>query len=105
MRIGALDKRIIFQLKTKTSDGMGGFVATWVDNVTLWAAIWPVSAKEVVQGKAPVMLITHRIRVRYKAGLASSYRVKFGTRYFNIVAITNPNEAGKWLDIMCKEAQ
>jgi len=28
----------------------------------------------------------------------------FGTRYFSIVSILNPNEANEWLDLMCNEA-
>jgi len=104
MRIGALNKRITLQSRTKTSDGMGGFTTTWSDVATLWAAVWPVSAKEITQADATVMLVSHRIRIRHRGTLTSSYRIKFGAQYFNIVSIINQNEAGKWIDIMCKEA-
>ncbi len=104
MRIGDLKKRITLQSMTKTADGMGGFSIVWKDEAIISAAIWPVSASEQVQAMQTTMTISHRIRVRYRTNVRASYRVNFGTRYFNIVSIINPNEANKYLDIMVKEA-
>lgn len=100
-----LNKRITLQYQTKTADGMGGpAVVTWNDAATIWAAIWPVSANETVAANATSMVISHRIRIRYRSVLKASWRVKFGNRYFAIVSIINPNEAGEFLDLMTKEA-
>ncbi len=104
MRIGELSKRITLQYPTKTSDGMGGFATTWNDAATVYAAIWPVSAKETVQAMGQAMTITHRIRMRYRANIRSSWRIKFGNKYYNIVSIIDQNMAHKWLDILVKEA-
>ena len=102
--IGDLNKRIVIQYPTRASDSMGGFIATWIDSDTIWAAIWPTSAGELVQSMQTNMAISHRIRVRYRSDITSAYRIKFGNRYFNIVSMINPNEKGEWLDILCKEA-
>ena len=83
---------------------MGGFILSWVDAATIWAAIWPISASETVQASAPSMVISHRIRIRYRANIRASWRIKFSDRYFNIVSIIDPNETHKMLDIMAKEA-
>lgn len=107
MRIGDLNKRITFQSQTKTADGMGGFSVVWAAisaPATVWAGIWPVSANEQVQANATTMTISHRIRIRYLPGIKGHYRIKFGTRYFSIVSIINPNERGEWLDILAKES-
>jgi SPP1 family predicted phage head-tail adaptor len=98
-----LDKRITLQYQTKVSDGGGSFVTVWTDAATVWAAIWPVSAKEIVQANATTMVVSHRIRIRYRSVLKAAWRVKFGNRYFSIVGITSPNEAREWIDIMAKE--
>lgn len=103
MKIGDLNKRIIWQYKTRVPDGLGGFTDIWVDACTTWAAIWPVSAKEVVTANAISMTVSHRIRIRYRSTFKSSWRGKFGKRYFSIVSVINPNEAGEWLDVLCKE--
>ena len=104
MKTGDLNKRITWQYKTKVSDGLGGFMDTWVDACTTWAAIWPVSVKEIIAANATSMVISHRIRIRYRSTFKSSWRGKFGNRFFSIVGITNPNEANEYLDVLCKEA-
>jgi SPP1 family predicted phage head-tail adaptor len=104
IRSGDLNKRITFQAKTTTSDGMGGPVVTWADVATVWAAIWPTSANETVQANATTMVISHRVRIRFRSVLKASWKIKFGNRYFSIVSIINPNEANEYLDLMCKEA-
>jgi len=102
--IGSLNKRITFQHEEKTEDGMGGYDSVWTDSSKAWAAIWPTSAKEQIQSAKETMVISHRIRVRYRSGILSSYRIKFRNRYFNIVSIINPEERNEWLDLLCKEA-
>ena len=99
-----LNKRIELQAVTKVSDGMGGYTSTFITLATVWAAIWPTSANEITAANATSMVVSHRIRIRYRSVLKASYRIKFETRYFSIVGITSPNEAREWLDIMCKEA-
>lgn len=104
MRIGDLNKQVTLQYKTKIPDGMGTFVDTWVDTATVWAAIWPISANEIVAANVTSMVVSHRIRIRFRLVLKSSWKIKFGNRYFAIVSIINPNESNKFLDIMAKEA-
>ena len=104
MRAGDLRHRIELQATTKASDSMGGFTNTWVTQATVWAGIWPISASEQIQAAQAIMTISHRIRIRYRDNVKASFRIKFGTRYFNIVSIINPSEANKHLDLMVKEA-
>lgn len=104
--IGSLNKRIDIQAQTKVSDGMGGFTTTWTAVASsIPAAIWPVSASETVKAAQMSPTITHRIRIRYRAVLKASWRIKFGDRYFAIVGPpVDQNMAHQFLDIMCKEA-
>ena len=103
---GELNKRITLQYQTRVPDGMGGFTPSWVTAVAnIAAAIWPTSAKEQLQAGQVSGEITHRIRVRYRSVLKSSWRVKFGNRYFAILAPPiDPNMKHEWLDLLCKEA-
>jgi len=105
--ISKLDKRITIQKPVKTSDSMGGFTETWYDVIPVWAAIWPKSAKETFKATEQVSgELTHRIRIRWRRGILPSYRIKYKTRYFNIVGPPiNPDEDNEWLDIMCKEVK
>jgi SPP1 family predicted phage head-tail adaptor len=104
MDSGQLNKRVTLQYQTKVSDGMGGFVTSFVDACTVWAALWPTSANEITAANATVMVVSHRIRIRYRSVLKASWRIKYGNRYFNIVSIINQNETNEFLDIMAKES-
>ena len=99
-----LNKRITLQHPTKAPDGMGGFSVTWTDAATVWAAVWPVNATETIQGSREGMTVTHRVRIRYRSVVRSSWRISWSGRLFNIVSIIDPNAANRWLDILCKEA-
>jgi len=106
MQAGELNKRIILQYTTKVPDGMGSFTETetWTDAATVWAAIWPLSVNERIMSKQLSGELTHRIRIRYRRGIRTSHRIKFGERYFNIDGPPiNPNERNEYLDIMAKE--
>jgi len=104
MQIGDLRHSVTIQYPTRVADGAGGFTVTWATAAEVYAAIWPISAKETVQAMGQAMTITHRIRMRYRANIRSSWRIKHGNRYYNIVSIINPNMERKFLDILVKEA-
>jgi len=104
MKIGDLSKRIEIQAITKVPDGLGGFINSYLTLYTIDAAIWDATSNERNTASATTLVISHRIRIRYKSGFKSTYRIKFGLRYFNIVSVVNPAEANRWLDIWAKEA-
>ncbi|MBI9080836.1 MAG: phage head closure protein [Pseudodesulfovibrio sp.] len=78
--------KIFFLKSTDTGDGMGGTgKATWVPHGnSVRAAIWPISGKEAVSNLRDEGTITHRIHVRYVAGVTSNMRIQFGDRQFEI---------------------
>src|SRR5512146_1635699 len=103
MRVGDLRHRVTLQYETRTADGMGGYASVWNDAAQVWAAIWPVSATETLQSAQQIGTITHRIRLRYRPDLKSTWRVKFGTRCFAIVSAINRNEQGVMWELVCRE--
>jgi SPP1 family predicted phage head-tail adaptor len=104
LNAGSLNKRIEIQSKTSTADGLGGHTDVWATTKTVWAAIWSLSASDVIEGMKTSAQVTHRVRIRYQSGITSAMRIKFGTLYFSIIAPPiNPNMANEYLDILCKE--
>ncbi len=104
LRSGELKQRIELQCPTKRPDGVGGFVTSYNTICVIWAAIWPLSAADVLEGMKLSAQITHRIRIRYRKNVISSMRVKFENRYFSIMAPPiNPNMKNEMLDLVCKE--
>ena len=105
MSIGDLRHRVDLQAPTRVSDGMGGFTNSFTAVASsIAAAIWPTSAQDVIQANATVLVVTHRIRIRYRSVLKTSWRVSWGGRYFTIVSIIDPNTDHKFLDLLVKEA-
>lgn len=105
MQIGDLNKRISIEAPTKVSDGMGGFASGYVTIVSsVPAAIWPVSSAETIQANSATLIITTKIRIRYRSVMKSGWRIKYGNRYFSIVSIIDQNERHEYLDLLCKEA-
>lgn len=103
MNSGELRHRVELQSATPVANGMGGFTDTWATVVTVWGAVWPVSAAEQVKAGAQTMTATHRIRIRYYEPVRASWRVKFGARYFSIGAIVNKDERNYQMDLVCSE--
>ncbi len=103
MNPGDLRHRLTIQSKTETADGIGGFSEAWGTFANVWGAVWPTSAKELVQNQQLQGQVTHRVRIRYLAGVTTSMRILLGARVLNILSIVNPNEAGELLDLVCLE--
>ena len=103
MMIGELKKRITLQYSTRVSDSMGGFVLTYVDAATVWASTWTTSSGEQVEGMQPNLVRVQKFKIRFRSVLKSSWRIKFGERYFNITGI-DPDEKNEFLFLTCKEA-
>jgi SPP1 family predicted phage head-tail adaptor len=103
MNSGDLRHQITLQSKTETSDGMGGITETWADQLTTWAQIDPPKSREFFgNGQMQTEIVT-RIRIRYRPNISHEWRVKFGTRYFEITSIVNPDECNQELIIMGRE--
>ena len=105
MRAGNLRHLVTIQKNTPTADGMGGQTASWAATSTAWAGIWPVSAKERVSNQQLETQLTHKIRIRYQAGVTTAKRVKYDTRYFKIISIINMDERNITLDLLCTEIE
>lgn len=104
MRAGDLRHRITIQEQIKTVDGVGGFDLEWTTYGTVWAAVWPVSAKEITSQGKPSGEITHKVRIRYLSGITDAMRIIFGTRTLEIVAPPiNNDERNVSLDLLCRE--
>jgi SPP1 family predicted phage head-tail adaptor len=103
MRAGSLRHKITFQQLTVANDSYSHSTETWTDQVTTYAAIWPMRGTERMESMRLDQEVTHKIRIRYKRDLHPKMRIKFGTRYFNVRAIINVDERNIYQDIMATE--
>jgi len=103
MRASDRRHRITIEERTEVADTAGGFTTTWSTKYYCRAAIWPIASNERIEAHRLEHTTTHRIRILYRSDIDSSMRVKYGSRYFRIDSIINPDERGKLLDILATE--
>jgi SPP1 family predicted phage head-tail adaptor len=102
MEIGKLKRRITIQIPTNVDDTLGGFTTTWSDHATVWAKAWTVSSSELVTDMKVNLVRIQKFCIRYRNPFLASWRIKWGTRYFNITSI-DPDEDNRFLYLTVKE--
>lgn len=95
---------ITFQTLSKKRSSYGSSAKEWVDVKTARAAIYPVSGKEFFSAEKINSEVSHKIQIRYIAGITSDMQIKFGERTFEIKGPPiNFQERNILLQLMCKE--
>lgn len=102
--IGNLRHRITIEERLRVADGYGGLTTTgWLTVFSIWAAVEPTSGRERFFAGKLEHVITHKVRIRYRAGVRADMRVNFGGRFLQIRGVTNEDERGRWLILNCEE--
>lgn len=94
---------ITIQSLAETQDSYGNMVQVWSAFGTAWASIDPYSGYERMQSQQLVTPITHKIMMRYQAGITTKHRILFGARVFNILEALNLEERNIALKILASE--
>ena len=103
MRLGPLRQRVNIQARSTTVDAFGQESETWATVYTVWASVEPLSGRELLAAQQVQGETTHRVRMRFQAGITTSHRILFNLRPFNIQSVINKNEAGAFLELLCTE--
>lgn len=107
MRAGSLRERVTLQSPTESrSAAYADVQKAWVDVATVWAAFEPLSGRELLLAQQVSSDINVRFRVRYRADVTAKWRVRYGTRIFQIVQ--PPIDVGGRrveLHLMCTEVR
>jgi SPP1 family predicted phage head-tail adaptor len=103
MLSGKLNHRIELQSKVATRDSYGSETIVWKKESIVWGSVEPISGREYFLAKQVQAETTHRIRIRYYAGLRPDWRILFGTRIFEIDSVINIEEKNREMVLMCHE--
>lgn len=98
-------RRLVMEAPSETADGAGGVARSFVAVATLWAAVEPVAARPDVTADRSGQKVTHRIAIRRRDDITAAHRFVEGTRMFEIRAIVDPGEAGRYLEIEAEEVR
>ena len=103
IEIGEMRHRLTFQKPEKTPDGYKGHTVKWLDVVTVWASIEPLSSREYFYAHQIKNEVSHRARTRFRTDVAPEMRIKHGERIFAIESIIDLEERHQFLEILCRE--
>ena len=105
MQAGQLKHKLDIETELNSQDAYGQTAQQWVAFLRgLWAEIEPISGREYFSSQQVNAEISHRIKIRYRAGIKPNMRVKFGAaRVFNIVSVIDLKEAHREIHLMCTE--
>ena len=97
IRAGRLKHRVLLQkpVEVQNSD-TGAITTTWEDVATVWAAIEPISVRELLSAQITNSKINVKVTTRYRNDIDYSYRIyhAYKNLYYNIEGILPDKESG-----------
>lgn len=103
MRAGLLRHRVELQRRAPSFDSYGQPVESWETYATTQAAVDPISGQEFLALLQSGTKVTHRVRVRYRPGIAGTDRVLFKGRVLDVQVPMNMGERNKEIEFLCEE--
>lgn len=100
---GRLTARLVLERPEPVEDGHGGAVTGFVEVARVWALIEPRSFAEEEKGPGLVATVTHHVTVRARGDLSAGQRFRNGARLFEILALRDPDESGRFQLALCRE--
>lgn len=104
---GKLRHRITFQKFDGQQDDYGDPLDAddkhWSKVVTTWAAIDPISGRELYAAEQSQSEVTHKVRLRYRPGITTAMRISWQGRKLKILSVIDWEERHESLLLMCKE--
>jgi SPP1 family predicted phage head-tail adaptor len=101
--IGRLRQRLTLEAPAEVDDGAGGVSRSFVALATVWAAVIPTAAVEIAEADRVSQRVTHRITLRWRAGVTAAMRFTKGARVWRIMAATDPDGTRRRLDCLAEE--
>jgi SPP1 family predicted phage head-tail adaptor len=103
MRAGALRHVVEVQRPNEVKDAMSQRVIKFATESRRRAAILPLKQEERVEADQVKGVRTHRIVLRHYPDLTSRWRIKYGSRTFEVDGIVNVNERNVETQALCVE--
>jgi SPP1 family predicted phage head-tail adaptor len=99
---GRLRERITVQQATESRNSLGESVQSWSTFAERWASVDGLSSREVLLTGQQQTEITHRVRMRYLDGFASTMRILWRGRVLEITSLLEHNNRSEH-EVLCTE--
>lgn len=101
--VGAMRRRLLLEAPVEVPDGAGGSLRDFSTVAAVWAQVEWLSGDERWQGGRPVQRVSHRITLRWRAGVDAGQRLRDGTQIFDIRAVGDPDGGRRRLVCLVEE--
>ena len=100
---GRLRFRLVLEAPVETADDCGGVARSYAAAETVWAAIEPLTTREVLDAEDLGGTLTHRITLRSGVTVTTRHRLTLGARMFRIATVRDPDGSGRFIEIQAQE--
>ena len=100
---GRLTARLVLERPEMVEDGQGGAGTAFVELARVWALIEPRGFAEEEKGPGLISTVTHHVTLRARGDLDPRQRFRKGARIFEILAVRDPDETGRFQLVFCRE--
>jgi SPP1 family predicted phage head-tail adaptor len=101
--IGDYQTRVIIESVSRTPAASGQPVETWTEYARIWVKVTDQHGREAQMMRENVPEASAVWTCWYKSGVTTAMRGKIGTRYFEILAVTNVEEQNRIMKLLVKE--
>jgi SPP1 family predicted phage head-tail adaptor len=103
VRAGLLRHRVELQKRDPAFDAYGQPVENWITYAVTQASVDPVSGQEFLALLQAGTKVTHRVRIRYRLGVAGTDRVLYQGRALDVQVPMNMGERNREIEFLCEE--
>ena len=100
---GDLTHRYILEERAERPDGFGGHFTEWAGQGAIWGAPRVLRASEETRAAQVEEELALAVTVRFRARIAAGWRLRRGSRTFDIVTVRDPDQRRRWLVLDVRE--
>lgn len=101
--LSSLNQRATLRARILTPDGGGGFSESWDAFASVWIALAPLGASDLLGAAHLESRVRHRVTLRRRADLAAGQRVEVGARLFRVHAVLDGGPRQATIQLLCEE--
>lgn len=95
------DRIVIERWDGRQEPQYGAETGDWVAIAEVWAEVRQVTGRELLVGDQTVVVVTHAVAIRYRAGLVPRMRVVWRGNKLGIAAILDEEDRRRFLTLEC----
>lgn len=108
MRASTLRHRVTIQQRSTSTDALGQPTTEWTDVATVWAAVSPLSGRELLAAQAGRAQIAGMVTIRYQRQFAepaamAARRILYNGRILNITSSRDIDEMHQYIELSYSE--